>query len=139
MAACTSGAATSPLSINGPIMVSFAQASSCCMKPFFRSDINLSPSASVNSLAVGSLPCSLQAESSPRVPCRVNGRSPRRNPPVAGYPGECLDTAGWRLQWKDCEQGKAAHGGFHGTFQAGGGDGGSRPEGPKLNAFGLGG
>ncbi len=29
----------------------------------------------------------------------------RRNPPVAGYPGECLDTAGWRLQWEIREQG----------------------------------
>src|ERR1039458_2493858 len=39
-----------------------------------------------------------------RVPCRVNGLAARLRPGAEPLPG--LDTGGWRLQFKDHEQGK---------------------------------
>ena len=42
-----------------------------------------------------------------RVPCRVNGLAARLRPGAEPLPG--LDTGGWRLQFKDHEQGKLVY------------------------------
>src|SRR5690242_7924322 len=102
--------------------------SSSCMKlTFFCSDIYLSLSASLNSLAAGSLPCSLHPKSSRRVPCRVIGRAARREPAGGGF---ILASALIRQGggYNERPASKATLVFVFWSFVVGGG-GGSRPEG----------
>src|ERR1022692_4474462 len=66
--------------VSGTMTLALLQSSSCCMNDTFCSDIYLSLSASLNALAAGSLPCSLQREVEPpgALPCQWPGNPPPR-------------------------------------------------------------
>ena len=99
---CSTDSSQSPsmgsLLFRVPMTLASVHWSSCCMNDCFCSDICLSLSAGLNSLAAGRLPCSLQPEVKPpgALPCQWPG-SP---PPPGAEPLPDLDTGGWRLQWK---------------------------------------
>jgi len=56
---------------------------------------------------------------------------------MAGYPGECLDTAGWRLQFKADEQGNIVLGSLVSWCLAVWGGGGSQAEDRRLGSLSL--